>query len=331
MHSRSSDRDAVGWGRGDPLSAVLLDLRLSGTFFCNSQFGAPWSLAIAARDFSSFHFVAQGECWLQAWPSGAAPEAVRLEPGDLVLVPRSPRQVFASSKRRTGTPIERLPARQVSEAGSVLEVAGRAGSWLVICGGVRFEGFAAALLVELLPDVLVLRRSEASPIVAGALQAMLEESLAARPGAATLMTRLADVVVVQAIRGWLERAKPDSGWLGALGDAHIGRALAAVHREPERAWSLAQLAKLARLSRSRFSQRFSQLAGTAPMQYVTRVQMHRASELLRGQQLSVGELAKRFGYDSEPAFARAFKRHVGRPPGSVRREAARRRAGAGEG
>jgi AraC-like DNA-binding protein len=328
MHSRSSDRGTVGWGRSDPLSAVLLDLRLSGTFFCNSQFGAPWSLTIAARDFASFHFVARGECWLQAWPSAAAPEAVRLDPGDLVLVPRSPRQVFASSKRRTGTPIERLPARQVSEAGSVLEIGGRSGSWLVICGGVRFEGFAAALLVALLPDLLVLRRSEASPIVAGALEAMLEESLAARPGAATVMTRLADVVVVQAIRGWIERAKTDTGWLAALSDPHIGRTLAAVHREPERDWSVADLAKLARLSRSRFSERFSELAGTAPMQYVTRVQMHRASELLAGEHVSVGELAERFGYDSEPAFARAFKRHVGRPPGAVRREAARRRAAA---
>jgi AraC-like DNA-binding protein len=312
MHSRSSDREAIGWGRADPLSAVLLDLRLSGTFFCNSQFGAPWSLAIAERDFASFHFVAQGECWLQAWPSGAAAQAVRLDAGDLVLVPRSPRQVFASSKRRTGTALERLPARQVSEAGSVLEVGGHSGSWLVICGGVRFEGLAAVLLLELLPDLLVLRRSEASPSVAGALEAMQEESRAARLGGATVMTRLADLIVVQAIRSWLERTPVDSGWLAALRDPHIGRALAAVHRTPERAWSVADLAQLARLSRSRFSQRFSELARSAPMQYVTRVQMHRASELLAAERLSVAELAERFGY-------------VGRPPGAVRRAAEQRR------
>jgi AraC-like DNA-binding protein len=157
---------------------------------------------------------------------------------------------------------------------------------------------------------------------------MREESLAARPGGATIMTRLADLVVLQAVRGWIEQATADSGWLAALADPHIGRALAAVHRNPERAWSVADLAQLAHLSRSRFSQRFSELAGSAPLQYVTRVQMHRASELLAAERLSVAELAERFGYDSEPAFARAFKRHVGRPPGAVRRAALQQRPAA---
>jgi len=183
---------------------------------------------------------------------------------------------------------------------------------------VRFEAPAAKLLLAQMPELVVLRAAEASPVVAGALAAMEEESRTARPGGVTLMTRLADVVIVHALRGWLERARP-GGWLAALDDPQIGRAVAAVHEHPERAWTIAALAREAHLSRSRFSQRFAELVGEAPMQYVTRVKMQRAQERLRAERLTVEELADAFGYASGPAFARAFKRHVGVPPGRVSR------------
>jgi AraC-like DNA-binding protein len=328
MHSRSSDKDRPTWGSAsDPLSSVLLDLRLTGTFFCNSQFARPWSLEIAERDFASFHFVTAGDCWLQTARKGRAADTVHLHPGDLVLVPRSPRQVLSSNNRKTGTPIDTLPASRLTDAASSVRVGG-AGQWLVVCGGVRFEGFAATTLVNLLPEVVVLRGSGASPgasrFVASALEAMRQESLAARPGSVTLMTRLADVVVIQAIRGWIEQADVGTGWLAALRDPQIGRPMAEVHRRPEERWSVEMMARFAHLSRSRFSQRFGELTGEAPMQYVTRVRMHRALEQLRAGRVTIAELAGRFGYESAPAFARTFKRHTGLSPGAVRRE---RRAG----
>jgi len=320
MHSRSSDRDRPGWGSAsDPLSSVLLDLRLTGTFFCNSQFARPWSLEIAERDFASFHFVTAGDCWLQTARKGRRAETVNLHPGDLVLVPRSPHQVLSSNKRKTGTPIDELPAVRLTESASSVRVGGAA-RWLVVCGGVRFEGFAATTLVNLLPEVVVLRGAGASPIVASALEAMRQESLAARPGGATLMTRLADVIVIEAIRAWIEQADLSSGWLAALRDPQIGRSMAEVHRRPEDAWSVEMMARLAHLSRSQFSHRFGELTGEAPMQYVTKVRMHRAREQLGAERVSISELAARFGYESAPAFARAFKRHTGLSPGAVRRE-----------
>jgi AraC-like DNA-binding protein len=198
---------------------------------------------------------------------------------------------------------------------------------VVVCGGVRFEGFAATTLVNLLPEVVILRGSGASPgaspIVASALEAMRQESLAARPGGVILMTRLADVVVIEAIRGWLEQADLGTGWLAALRDPQIGRPMAEVHRRPEDRWSVEMMAGFAHLSRSRFSQRFGELTGEAPMQYVTRVRMHRAREELRAGRVTIAELAGRFGYESAPAFARAFKRHTGLSPGAVRRERVR--------
>jgi AraC-like DNA-binding protein len=319
MHSRSSDEERPSWGAAsDPLSSVLLDLRLSGTFFCNSEFARPWALEIPERDFASFHFVATGDCWLQPVRNGRRAQAVDLHPGDLVVLPRSPRQVFSSDKQRVGTPLDDLPMWRLGDSASALRMGSAEPRWLVVCGGVRFDGFAAITLVNLLPEVVLLRGHGASPIVAGALAAMRQESLAARPGGATLMTRLADVVVIHAIRAWIEAAEPSSGWLAALRDPQIGRVIAEVHQRPEDAWSVEIMAGIAHLSRSRFSQRFSQLLGEAPMQYVTKVRMQRAREQLRSERVNVAELAERFGYESEPAFARAFKRHTGISPGAAR-------------
>lgn len=139
------------------------------------------------------------------------------------------------------------------------------------------------------------------------------------------MTRLADVVIIHAIRDWLERTHVESGWLAALRDPQIGRLMADLHQRPDAPWSLTEMARVAGLSRSRFSERFSELLGVAPMHYLTTVRMHRASDQLQSDKVSIAELAQRFGYDSEPAFARAFKRHMGVPPGRVRRDGAARR------
>jgi AraC-like DNA-binding protein len=310
------------WGSDDPLSSVLLDLRLTGTFFCNAEFAEPWSMEIGARDCASFHFVAQGDGWLQLLPHRRrAPAPVELRNGDLVLMPRSPRQVFSSAKRKSGTPFEDLPRQNLTDDISFINMGNGAGRWRVICGGVRFDGLAAVALFDSMPDVVTIRAAEASPIVATALETMRRESLEALPGSVTLMTRMADIIIIHAIRAWLERSKIGRGWLGALRDSHISRTMAEVHRRPEKPWTVDSMARTANLSRSRFSQRFTDLVGSGPMQYVTKVRMQRAHELFRAEKLSIAAVAERFGYDSEAAFARAFKRHVGIPPGAVRRRA----------
>jgi AraC-like DNA-binding protein len=323
MLTASFNGQGPRWGSDDPLSSVLLDLRLTGTFFCHSAFSEPWSMAIGERDCASFHFVAQGHCWLQLLPAKGKPAPpIELDTGDLVLVPRSPRQVFSSTKRKSGTPFMDLPIEHLSDNVSLINVGKTPARWRVICGGVRFEGLAAAALFDAMPEIILVRAAKAGPIVAGALETMRQESLEARPGSVTLMTRLADVITLYAIRSWLERTDIGRGWLAALRDSNIGRAMTEVHRRPEEPWSVQSMARAANLSRSRFSQRFTELLGSAPMQYVTKVRMQRAREMFRADNLSIAAVAERFGYDSEAAFARAFKRHVGLPPGAVRRLAA---------
>jgi AraC-like DNA-binding protein len=188
----------------------------------------------------------------------------------------------------------------------------------------RFEEPGLHPLVDLMPDVLHIQAAgrEQDEMLRAMVAAMGAEALSARPGGATLMTRLADVLVVQAVRWWLDHgAEERCGWLTALRDPRVGKALALIHRRPQEGWTVGSLAKAVRLSRSVFSERFTQLVGKPPMQYVTRWRMHLAARWLREDKLRLGEIAARLGYESEPSFSRAFKRHMGAPPGAVRRGA----------
>jgi AraC-like DNA-binding protein len=149
---------------------------------------------------------------------------------------------------------------------------------------------------------------------------MADEVRAMRPGGETVVTRLADVLVIQAIRSWIEEdAAAQTGWLGALRDRQIGGSIALIHRDPARAWTVAGLAHEAAMSRSAFSARFTDLVGEPPMQYVTRWRMRVAHLWLTDGGATLGELALRLGYQSEAAFSRAFKRNFGVSPGSIRR------------
>jgi transcriptional regulator GlxA family with amidase domain len=154
------------------------------------------------------------------------------------------------------------------------------------------------------------------------LDAMGSEALAPRPGGTTVMTRLADILVIHAVRSWLERSPEGrTGWVGALRDPQMGRALVLMHRQPEAAWTVASLAAGVHMSRSVFSERFTALVGMPPLLYLTRWRMHLATRWLRDERASLGQVANRLGYESEPSFSRAFKRHIGVAPGAIRREA----------
>ncbi len=146
-----------------------------------------------------------------------------------------------------------------------------------------------------------------------------------RVGGETIITRLADVLVVQAIRSWIER-EPEArtGWLGAVQDRQIGQAIALIHRRPEHAWTLAALAREVGMSRSALSARFKEQVGEPVMRYLATWRMQLALTSLRRDRVDLGALAERVGYQSESAFNRAFKRHVGVPPGAARGSVAER-------
>jgi transcriptional regulator GlxA family with amidase domain len=140
------------------------------------------------------------------------------------------------------------------------------------------------------------------------------------PGSETVITRLADILVIQAIRTWIESVREqERGWIAALHDRQIGKAMTLMHRQPERDWRVASLAREIGMSRSGFSARFTTLVGESVLQYLTGLRMQLAHRELRQSVDSLAKIAERVGYHSEPAFNRAFKRVVGVPPGAVRR------------
>jgi AraC-like DNA-binding protein len=152
------------------------------------------------------------------------------------------------------------------------------------------------------------------------LRFMASEAKALRLGGETIITRLADILVIQAIRSWIEQdPAAQTGWLRALQDKQIGRVISLIHRDSARAWTVASLAAEVAMSRSAFAARFTELVGEPPMHYVARWRMHVALTWLKEEGAALGELAIRLGYQSEAAFSRAFKRFIGVSPGAVRR------------
>lgn len=305
------------WPSTDPVGAALHRVRVTGVFYCRTDVAAPWGLDMPAfGDCVSFHVVTAGTCRLEV--EGMA---VDLAAGDLALVPHGRGHVLRSA---AGAPtlgrVDRLPQEYVSERYSLLRHDGSGPRSRLVCGMLTIDGPASRHLLGLLPSVVHVPAVR-SGRAADALRLMAAELEDLRPGGEAVTTRLADVLVLQAVRAWLDEQRDPTGWLAALRDPHLGRAVAAVHADPGAPWTVAALARQAALSRSVFAERFTSVAGLPAMAYVTRWRMHVAEDRLRRGE-TVARVAAATGYESEAAFSRAFARETGRSPGAVRRAAA---------
>jgi AraC-like DNA-binding protein len=304
----------------DPLGEALHCVRMNGAFYCRTELTAPWGLTLPPLpDYMWFHVVASGALELQA--DG---DALSLQRGDVALVTHGAGHVLRSARDAPAPGILELEREEVSDRYEILRHGGGGATTRVMCGAVRFEHPAARTLVAALPETIRIDALAAPDVerIHGILSLIAAETARPRPGGEAVITRLADVLVIQAIRVWIE-TDPDAqtGWLGALRDRQIGPALALIHADPARAWTVAALAREVAMSRSAFAARFTTLVGEPAMQYLTRVRMQVAVTALRDEGASVAELASRLGYRSQAAFARAFKRVVGVAPGAIKRSA----------
>jgi AraC-like DNA-binding protein len=308
------------WPPVDPLGEALHFLRMSGTFYCRSEFTAPWALELPPlANCLMLHVVTAGRCRLEV--AGAEPRL--LQPGDLALVPHGAGHRMASEPGIPAAKLFDLPRELVSERYEILRHGGGGAATSIICGAVRFDHPAAHHLVKLLPKMICIEASSSPQMdwdwIQSTLRFMAAEARELRPGGETVITRLADILVIQAIRSWIAQdPAAQTGWLGALQDKQIGRAISLIHRDPARPWTVASLAAEAAMSRSAFAARFTELVGEPAMHYVARWRMQIALTWLKEEDAGLGALASRLGYQSEAAFSRAFKRVIGVSPGAAR-------------
>jgi len=273
----------------------------------------------AIEDSVSFHVVTTGSCWLRLPDT----EPIELRAGDLALVPHGRGHDLLSEPTAVRGPrVDLLPQKYLNEKYSTLRHGGPGRTTQLICGIVSFDDPAARELMKSLPDILFVGGDtiSAASAIRDTLRLMAGELAHPLPGGEAIATRLADILVIQAIRTWLATDPgARSGWLRALQDERIGRVIEAIHEDAGGEWHLSRMAGLATMSRSSFSARFSELVGEAPMSYLTRWRMSIAQSRLREEDITVARLAPELGYQSEAAFNRAFTRIVGYTPGSIRR------------
>jgi AraC-like DNA-binding protein len=303
----------------DPLGEALHFLRMNGAYYCRSELTAPWGLTLPAMPgYLWFHVVTAGRMWLET----GAEQRDWIQLGDLALVPHGEGHVLRSEPGAPAPDILGLEREVVSDRYEILRHGGRGAPAGLICGAVRFEHPAAARLVEILPSTIRIEAAGSPRLewMQSTLRLMASEAGELRPGGEAVITRLGDILVIQAIRAWMESdPAAQKGWLGALQDPQIGRAISLIHRDPARSWSVASLAHELAMSRSAFAARFTEVVGEPVMSYVARWRMQVAVAALKDEGATVGQLADRLGYRSEAAFSRAFKRVVGVAPGTVRR------------
>ena len=305
----------------DPLGETLHLLRLTGTLYCRSELTAPWGVDLPPFDgCMMFHIVTAGHCWLEV--EGEEPRL--LQQGSLVLVPHGNGHCLRSSPEDKAVPLFDIPVEKVSDRYEIMRYGGAGESTHLTCCVIRFDHVAGQKLISLLPKVLHINswEDDEDSWLQSTLRFIAREARELRPGGETVITHLADILIIQAIRSWIDSApEAERGWLAALRDDQVGRALAAIHREPEKDWSVDTLAKDVGMSRSGFSARFTNLVGESAMRYLTQWRMQLARVQLQETSDTLSVLADRLGYRSEVAFCRAFKRVFGVSPGSVRHTA----------
>lgn len=315
----------------DALSQVLRVLRLETGIFVEADFTAPWCVDSAsgredvqdilpgAEHVAIYHLLVEGHC--QARLADGSAE-VDLGPGDLLLVPQGEAHRMGSDVRLPPVPAALLVQPALDGGTPRIEHGGGGDRTRFLCGFLACDPRLCQPLLGALPRLcrIPVGDGPATRWMASLFEMGAAESSGPRPGGATLVARLSELLFVDAVRRYVDSLPAGQpGWFAGLRDASVSRALAALHADPGRHWSIEDLARTSAASRSALTERFGRLIGEPPMQYLTRWRMALAGQALREGNEPVGRVAERLGYESEAAFNRAFKREFGQPPAAWRR------------
>ncbi|WP_213958167.1 MULTISPECIES: AraC family transcriptional regulator [unclassified Variovorax] len=294
----------------DPLSEVIALLQPRAVFSKRISGAGRWGVRYSDFGQPSFCAVLSGSCRLAV----DGEEAVALAAGDFVLLPATPG--FVLSGFEPVTPVHIDPKATAASTGEVRHgTRGGQPDARLLGGYFVFDSPDAALLVSLLPTLVHVRGVERLSVL---VRLVGEESSERRSGRELVLTRLVELLLIEALRSSSGEDAPP-GLLRGLADARLAQAMRQMHGDPGRPWTMAQLAKKAALSRSAFFDRFTRAVGLPPMEYLLAWRMAIAKDLLRRNDVGIAEVAERVGYGSASTFSTAFSRHVGLPPGRYAR------------
>ncbi|MEZ4299615.1 MAG: AraC family transcriptional regulator [Polyangiaceae bacterium] len=304
----------------DSLSTILDSVRLASTAISCATFGAPWAVRTVGAPAGIFHAILEGSAWITAEGS-AGP--VLLRQGDVVVLPSGAGHTIGDAAGTAPVAIGDLETRAGQNGVAMLRHGGKGAETRIFCGTFHLEHDAERSLLSLLPGFMHVpaERSAAGEPTAATLKLLDHEVRRDAPGSRALVLRLCDVLFVQVLREHISSSPAGArGWLAALRDEHVGRALALIHESPGERWDARSLAARSGTSRSRLFARFTELVGEPPARYVARWRILTAADLLGRRRASVADVAEQVGYASEDAFVKAFKRHLGHSPSEYRRK-----------
>jgi AraC-like DNA-binding protein len=326
----------------DALSDVLKSVRLEGAVYLNAEFTAPWCVrakfglaSVRARLAGAehvvfFHFLTEGGCKVRLADST---EALDVAAGDLVIFPQEELHLVGSDLQLAPVETASLIAADDALDADLIQMrhGGGGAATRMVCGYLGCSLGVCRPLLDALPRMLRIPIGDgpAAALLRELLRVGVRESSALRPGAGSMLAKLSELMFVEAMRRYAENLPPEGkGWLAGVRDVQIGRALALLHGEPGRAWTVEELAREVALSRSALAERFAAMVGEPPIQYLMRWRLALAAQTLRSGREAIARVAERSGYDSESAFNRAFKREFGMPPAAWRRQGTRSPQGA---
>jgi AraC-like DNA-binding protein len=302
----------------DPVSRVLRAARVRSAIYCRSELSAPWGFGVEAHGNPAFHVVTSGRCWLEV---DGEPDHLALGQGDLVILPTGPRHWMRDDPATPAVALDRLLESTALDEHRRLSYGGGGPVTGLLCGGFALQnGDARPIFGALPPAVRIHGDGErAAPWLAATLDLLSAETSSPAPGAQEVVTRLADALLAQVLRTALvELHSSGDGRVLAIRDRQVAAAVGLIHDQPDRAWTVGELAGEVALSRSTFAARFREATGESPLRYLTRTRMAHAARLLRDSDASLAQVAARAGYSSEFSFGKAFKRVFGVAPGEYR-------------
>lgn len=305
----------------DLISELLMEMSLRGVQYRRVQTGPEFGVSFHHRPrHAYFHYLAVGTALLRT-KDGTLYE---LNAGSVVFMPQGEDHQLVSDVRHSCQHIDTLGAAPLGEAVSGINTCPSTHSTpstVLFYGCMEFDLGGMQGLAKLMPEAMVATADEQRyPGLMPILSAMKAEICSGRIGFAGILARLAEVASAMIVRGWIESGCGSAdGLVAALRDPRLARAILAIHRDPGREWSVAELASLSHVSRSVFAERFKAIIGAPPLRYATEVRMRIAGQWIARDKVSIDTVAHRLGYASQAAFSRAFKRVNGYPPGALRR------------